>query len=221
MGILQSIINRIFYIFQGYNWLIIPAALLTVVFHEISHGFAAYLLGDQTAKDAQRLSLNPIKHIDPIGVLCMVLFRFGWAKPVPVNPYYFKNKKLGMAIVAVAGPLSNVIFAVISFVILRVISIIPVYSETVYAVLEVVVIFISMLASLNIGLAVFNLIPIPPLDGSKILNAVLPANVYYKILKYEQYGFLVLLILLNFDPFMGLISYITSALYNGLLSLVF
>lgn len=221
MGILQSIMYRISDLLNGYNWLVIPAALLTVVFHEISHGYTAYLLGDGTAKNAGRLSLNPIRHIDPIGLICMILFRFGWAKPVPVNPMYFKKRKSSMAITAVAGPLSNIVFALFSFIIIRLIILIPVGSELVYNVLDFFVEFFSLLASLNVGLAVFNLIPIPPLDGSKIVNALLPDRVYYKILRYEQYGFLILLILLNFGPFDRFINFLANTVYRAMYSLIF
>lgn len=221
MGILQSIIHRILSIFQGYNWLVIPAALLTVVFHEVSHGYIAYLLGDRTAKDSGRLSLNPLHHIDPVGLICMILFRFGWAKPVPVNPMYFKNRKGGMALTAVAGPVSNIVFALFSFFMIRLIILIPPTSELVYNILDFLIAFFSLLASLNVGLAVFNLIPIPPLDGSKILNALLPDRIYYKILRYEQYGFLVLIILLNFSPFDRLINIVANSLYKGMYALIF
>lgn len=217
----MGIINRILILFKGYNWLIIPAALLTVVIHEMSHGFAAYLMGDRTAKDSGRLSLNPLRHIDPIGLICMVIFKFGWAKPVPVNPMYFKNRKGGMAAVALAGPGSNIILALVSFVLMRLILIIPISSEWMYHVMEFFVTLFSTMASLNIGLAVFNLIPIPPLDGSKILNVVLPDNVYYKVLRYEQYGFLILIILLNFPPFNNLINTVATAIYSGLFELIF
>ncbi len=221
MGILQNIMYRISGLLNGYNWLVIPAALLTVVFHEISHGYTAYLLGDRTAKDSGRLSINPIRHIDPVGLICMVLFRFGWAKPVPVNPMYFKKRKAGMAVTAVAGPLSNIIFALFSFIMIRLIILIPAGNELVYNVLEFFIAFFSLLASLNVGLAVFNLIPIPPLDGSKILNAFLSDRVYYKILRYEQYGILILILLLNFSPFDRVINFLANALYRGMYSLIF
>ena len=221
MGILRSIMSHIISVFSGYNWLIIPAALFTVVFHEVSHGYAAYLLGDRTAKDSGRLSLNPIRHIDPVGIICMIIFRFGWAKPVPVNPMWFKNRKSGMVAVAAAGPLSNIILAVLSFFVVRVITLISISSDTLFSVLQVTAEFFMILASLNIGLAVFNLIPIPPLDGSKILNSVLPDRVYYTILRYEQYGFLALIILLNFPPFERLISLVSNMVYSWIFSLIF
>lgn len=221
MGIIQAMTERILQLFQGNNWLVIPAALLTVVFHEISHGYVAYFLGDNTAKNAKRLSLNPLRHIDLIGLLCMIIFRFGWAKPVPVNIMNFKNRKAGTALVSIAGPLSNILFALVSFLLIKLLLIIPIYSEFAFSVIDLFVSFFMMTASLNIGLAVFNLLPIPPLDGSKILNSVLPDKIYYKILKYEQYGFLILILLLNFPPFENLINIITGCIYKGFYSLIF
>lgn len=221
MGIIQAITERILQLFQGNNWLVIPAALLTVVFHEISHGYVAYFLGDNTAKNAKRLSLNPLRHIDLIGLLCMIIFRFGWAKPVPINIMNFKNRKAGTALVSIAGPLSNILFALVSFLLIKLLLIIPIYSEFAFSVIDLFVSFFVMTASLNIGLAVFNLLPIPPLDGSKILNSVLPDKIYYKILKYEQYGFLILILLLNFPPFENLINIITGWIYKGFYSLIF
>ena len=179
-----------------YNLLIIPAAIIAIVFHEVSHGYAAYLLGDNTAKDMGRLTLNPIPHIDIFGILAMIVFKFGWAKPVPVNPGNFKNRKLGMAIVALAGPVSNLILSFISLVFFCLT--IKYGSNTLFW--TILNRFFLLLCMLNIGLMLFNLIPISPLDGSKILYAVLPGRVYYKILQYEQYGFILLIALIFFTP---------------------
>ena len=193
--------QKIASLFSGYNWLIIPAAFLTIVLHEMAHGFVAYLLGDRTAKNAGRLTLNPIKHIDILGLIAMIIFGFGWAKPVPVNPYYFKNRKSGMALTAFAGPASNIILAIIGLLIYKALLYMPMplgaMAEVVYAFSVFIVTFIT----LNVGLAIFNLIPIPPLDGSKILNTILPERIYFKIMQYERYGFLVLYILLNIPIF--------------------
>ncbi|MEG2377588.1 MAG: site-2 protease family protein [Clostridia bacterium] len=217
MGIVQNIVN----LFSGYNWLIIPAALLTIVFHEVSHGWVAYMLGDRTAKDAGRLTLNPIKHMDIIGLLSMVIFGFGWAKPVPVNPYYFKNRKGGMSIVALAGPLSNILFALVALVGLRLLMLINFTSENLaFQVAYFFSQFFQILAILNVGLAVFNIIPIPPLDGSKILNALLPDRIYNKILQYEQFGFLVLIVLLNIPQFNWLIMTLREFVFSGLRAIV-
>ena len=122
----MGILNRITSLFEGNNWLIIPAAFFAVIFHEISHGYAAYLLGDRTAKDRGRLSLNPINHLDPIGLICLVIFGFGWARPVPINAYYFKKRRLGMSLTALAGPVSNIILAAFSLFIMLLLFRVPV-----------------------------------------------------------------------------------------------
>ncbi len=209
--------QKIASLFTGYNWMIIPAAFLTIVLHEIAHGFVAYLFGDRTAKNAGRLTLNPVKHIDIWGLLAMIIFGFGWAKPVPVNAYYFKNRKLGMAITALAGPASNLLLAFAALLVLKGLTLITISSYWVYEVLVGLATFVQIFAILNVGLAVFNLIPIPPLDGSKILNTLLPERIYFKIMQFEQYGFLVLLILLNIPFFDNLITlvrtYVLDILY--------
>ncbi|MBE6915025.1 MAG: site-2 protease family protein [Ruminococcaceae bacterium] len=201
--------------------MIIPAAFLSVVFHEISHGYVAYLLGDPTAKLQKRLSLNPLQHLDIIGLLSMIIFGFGWAKPVPVNPYYFKRRKLGMSLVAIAGPLSNILCAIIALVLCKWITVIPIRSEALFSFMEGLAVFLVIFTVLNIGLAVFNLIPISPLDGSKILIAVLPNHLYIKILQFEQYGFLILILLLNLPWFDSLISMLRNGLFDLLYGLFF
>ena len=175
----------------------VAAVLFCIVFHEVSHGVAAYLLGDPTAKAQRRLSLNPLRHIDPFGALMMLLVGFGWAKPVPVDTRYFKKPKSGMAITALAGPVSNFILAyvmmLLAYTFLGVLTVNDVpYSNLSQGVLD----FCVLTASLSIGLGVFNLIPFPPLDGSKILGVLLPDRIYYKILRYEFAGTIVLMALL-------------------------
>lgn len=200
--------------------MIIPAAFLTIVLHEISHGYTAFLLGDRTAKNAGRLTLNPIKHIDIIGLISMIIFGFGWAKPVPVNAYYFKNRKRDMAITALAGPVSNLILALLGLLICRLIILIPIGSEIIFQILNALFTFFVIFAQLNVGLAVFNLIPIPPLDGSKVLNSLLPERVYFKIMQYEQFGFLLLLVLLNIPAFELLIGIVRGWIFSGLFTIV-
>lgn len=171
-------------------------ALLCITIHELAHGFAAYKLGDNTAKMMGRLTLNPIKHIDPIGLLMILIVGFGWAKPVPVNMRNFKNPKLGMAITALAGPLSNIILALIVLFIFR---LLPFSSQSLGMTIVLRTVFLST------SLAVFNMLPIPPLDGSKILFSVLSDRMYIKLMQYERYGMFILLFLmlsgrfLNFD----------------------
>lgn len=215
------IIEKILNLFHGSNWMIIPAAFLSVVFHEVSHGYVAYLLGDPTAKLRKRLSLNPLQHLDIIGLISMIIFGFGWAKPVPVNPYYFKRKKLGMSLVAIAGPLSNILCATVALAICKVITLVPLQSQVLFFIMQGLVDFFIVFTVLNIGLAVFNLIPISPLDGSKILIAILPNHLYTKILQFEQYGFLILILLLNIPWFDSLISMLRNGLFDLLYGLFF
>ena len=216
----MGIVGRIRDLFSGLNWLIIPAALLAIIFHEISHGYVAYLLGDRTAKNSGRLTLNPIQHMEPLGLLCMILFGFGWAKPVPVNPYFFKNRKLGMALVSIAGPVSNLLMAVLSMSVILAISVLEIENQALIGALNVVMQFFLVFAILNIGLAVFNLIPIPPLDGSKILFSLLPRRAYGFILKYERYGMLLLLVLVNVPFFTDFLTYIREMIFTGIINML-
>jgi Zn-dependent protease len=172
---------------------VIPA-LICITLHEVSHGYVAHLMGDNTAKDAGRLSLNPIKHIDIMGLLMMVIFKVGWAKPVPINMYNFKNPKRGMAVTALAGPVSNLLIAII-FLFLYGILYLPMNAGSTFV--QEILSMVETTAYLSIGLAVFNIIPIPPLDGSKVLFSVLSDNNYYKLMRYERYGMLALLVLVS------------------------
>jgi len=198
-----------------------------ITIHEFAHGFVAYKLGDPTAKYAGRLTLNPISHLDPIGAVCMALFGFGWAKPVPVNPMYFKDRKRDNALVALAGPLSNILLAFVS-TILTALFYVFVYKDNkdMFAV-EFIYIVLLQLAMLNISFAIFNLIPFPPLDGSKILAVFLSQRNYAKFLIYEHLCFPILL-LLSFTGILGkilgiLISPIMKLWWmclNGLINLI-
>ena len=147
----------------------------------------AYWLGDDTAKIRGRLSLNPIKHIDPIGFLFMVIFHFGWAKPVPINPRNFKNPKAGMAISSVAGPASNILLAFLGLLVFYIsFAIYPAAPLLGGSVINIIYYALIMLVQMNLSLAVFNLIPVPPLDGSRVLLAFLPQDKYFYVMKYER-----------------------------------
>ena len=177
---------------------VIPS-LLCITLHELAHGFTAYALGDDTAKNAGRLTLNPIKHLDPMGLLMMVIFRFGYAKPVPVNMMKFRNPKRGMAVTALAGPMSNVVIAAVFLFFYGL------FLPGLYGKGEAAQIVLEMLQTtyyLSLAMGVFNLLPIPPLDGSKVLFSLLSDEGYLKLMQVERYGFIILAVLL----YTGLLS---------------
>ena len=194
----------------------VAAVLICIIIHEVSHGFVAYRLGDPTAKTMNRLSLNPLRHIDPFGALMMFLVGFGWAKPVPVNAGYFKKPKVGMALTALAGPVSNFLLSYILWVIAYFLLGISnaSSSDAIWHLID----FLAMTSSLSIGLGVFNLIPFPPLDGSKVLGAFLPDRIYFKIMKYEFAGTFILMALLWLGvldrPLYAVRSWITDVLLS-------
>lgn len=170
---------------------VIPA-LICITLHELSHGAVAYLLGDRTAKNMGRLTLNPIKHIDITGLITLVVFKFGWAKPVPVNMRNFKNPKAGMAITALAGPVSNFIISIFMLILYGALFIPLGNSQFGIIVLET----IYTTAYLSIALGLFNLIPIPPLDGSKVMFSVMSDSAYFKLMRYERYGMIALVVIM-------------------------
>ena len=181
-GSLESILLRV------------AAVFLCLTIHETCHGLAAYALGDPTAKRAHRLSLNPLRHIDWLGLIMMVAAGFGWAKPVPVNPNYFKKPKQGMALTALAGPASNFLLA---FLLLLAARLTAEHAVAAGALNETWFMFLLNTASLSVGLCLFNLVPIPPLDGSKVLAVLLPDRAYNWLMRYERFGMLVLLAVIS------------------------
>lgn len=181
----------------------LPAVFIGFSFHEFAHGLAAYYLGDDTAKASGRLTVDPAAHIDPMGLLMLIIFRFGWAKPVPINPNNFKNRKKGIILVSLAGPMMNFLIATIVLLLYGFVYIRLGIQNVIFDRIILNIYYI------NIGLGVFNLIPIPPLDGSKILAGLLPVSIEYKFYKYEQYSYLLLLILL----FTNTIDYILGPMF--------
>lgn len=170
------------------------AAILCITFHETCHGLAALALGDPTAKMRGRLSLNPLKHVDLAGLLMLMIAKVGWAKPVPVDARRFKNPRVGMAIVAIAGPLSNVLLSAIAAAGYTMSMFYAVYLDQAW--LEWLGDFFYYVFFISAGLAVFNLLPVPPLDGSKVVFSFLPKELYWKLMRYERYGMLLLMGLL-------------------------
>ncbi len=190
----------------------LAAVLLCLTVHETCHGLAAYALGDPTARDQHRLSLNPLRHIDWLGLAMMLAAGFGWAKPVPVDPRYFRRPKQGMAATALAGPVSNfaLAFAAVffSWAIYRNVS----APGPGWALLFDFLLYV--LAPLSIGLGLFNLLPIPPLDGAKVLGAFLPDRLYFGLMRYERYGMLLLLALSYLGVTGGFISGAIMGVYR-------
>ena len=195
----------------------LAAVLLCLTVHETCHGLAAYALGDPTAKREHRLSLNPLHHIDWFGLAAMLTLGFGWAKPVPVDMRYFKNPKRGMALTALAGPASNLLLAFLALLGCK-----AIYEHAPNTALWVwTFTFLELLASLNVGLGVFNLIPISPLDGSKVLFAVLPDDKYERLMYYERYGVFVLYALIFFGALDGFLSAAVTTVFNAMVGLIF
>ena len=189
----------------------VPAILLAISIHEFGHALAAYAMGDDTAKKYGRLTLDPVKHVDALGMIALLIFRFGWAKPVPVNENNFKNKRLGMVIVSAAGPLFNMICAAVFIMIYK----LEVTTINMYALNEV----LAYVVRFNIIFAAFNLIPIPPLDGSKIVLALLPQRAQSYYWEYEKYGMLLLFVLMYTGKVGTLIYPIAGVLQRILFSI--
>ena len=190
--------------------LTIPGVLIALSVHECAHGWMSYQLGDPTARNFGRLTLNPLKHIDPIGLLCMIFAGFGWAKPVPVNARYYKKPRRDMALVAAAGPISNLLMCIIGLLMIFILyfiyshvtaepisfyllwqyatyGIAPETSVFSVKLMYLLFVFLLQFSRLNVSLAVFNLLPIPPLDGSRIAFIFLPVKFYFGMMKYERY----------------------------------
>ncbi len=214
---------------EQFNWgalvdtlLRIVSVLICLTVHETSHGLAAYALGDPTAKRMKRLSFNPIHHIDWLGLASMMICGFGWAKPVPVDMRHFKNPRLGMAVTALAGPVSNFLLALalifgasrLSLMMSDNTALIGTFTLGLFE-------FLLTTAILSIGLGLFNLVPIPPLDGSKVLFSILPERAYYILMRFERYGMLLLMLIIWLDLGGNYLSNAIEAVYYWMGNLFF
>lgn len=209
MNYLQNLWNALDFGSIRDTLLRVAAVLICLILHETCHGIAAFFLGDPTAKRNHRLSLNPLRHIDWVGLAAMVLTGVGWAKPVPVNPNYFKHPKQGMAITALAGPVSNVLLALV-FLFLYGLLYRALYS------VQFLLDMIWLTAYISLALAIFNIIPISPLDGSKVLFALLPDASYAKLMRYERYGMILLLVLVATGVLGKPLTTVTEAAFDKL-----
>ena len=215
---LQNLFHALDFTSLGSAALRAAAVLLCLSVHETCHGLAALVLGDPTAKARHRLSLNPLRHIDWLGLAMMFVAGFGWAKPVPVNPNYFKKPKPGMAVTALAGPASNFLLALLAMLISRLIYLYAPYNPVWQTVFDFC---LYTVAPLSIGLGLFNLLPLPPLDGSKVLAMFLPDRAYAVWMRYERYGMLVLLVLSFADIGSSFISNTILGVYSAFFTLFY
>ncbi|MBO5702733.1 MAG: site-2 protease family protein [Clostridia bacterium] len=206
----------------------LPIILFSLTIHECAHGWAAMKLGDRTAYNLGRLTLNPIKHLDPIGFLCMLVFGYGWAKPVPIVTRNFKNPRKGMALSAIAGPISNLLLG-LCFVLLWNIAAAGfdlaltnggLSSERSLIIAQLVLIFFSLGAQLNVYLAVFNLLPVPPFDGSRFFYIFLPTKWYFKVMQYERYIMIGILVLFYFGILSIPLDFISGLILDGMYRLI-
>ena len=201
-------VQVIIYLFSA-----VTVIFITMPVHEFAHAFAAYKLGDNSQKYQGRLTLNPFSHIDWMGALCIILVGFGWAKPVQVNGYNFKNPKRDMALTAFAGPFANLVVCFVSLFLYYLF--IALSYKTLITVFVYVGLFFSYIAQINVSLAVFNLIPVPPLDGSKLLAAILPDRIYYKFMQYERYLYFAVILLIFSGLLDGPMYFITNHIISA------
>lgn len=194
----------------------IPIVLIALTFHEFSHGFVSSKLGDPTPKLTGRLTLNPLAHLDPIGALLMIFTGFGWAKPVQIDPRYYKDPKKGMAITAAAGPISNLLLAFAGMIIYTLILIISYKTGLFMGALNKISYFAIMFASVNLCFMVFNIIPIPPLDGSRVLGLFLSNEMYFKIQRFERYSMLLIIVLSLSGAFSAVIGTGVNIVMSGI-----
>lgn len=195
----------------------IVIVFITLPIHEYAHGWMAYKLGDPTAKNQGRLDLNPLKHFDLVGTTMLILTGFGWAKPVPVNPFFFKDRKKGMALTALAGPVANILIATITLALWKVVAIFLPDAFFITSFATILVYVIRLIILINLGLAVFNLLPVPPLDGSKILGFFLPDHINDLMYRNERYISYALFALIMFTNILNTpLYFLQNLLFKGI-----
>lgn len=198
----------------------VPITLIALSCHEFAHGFVSYKLGDPTPKREGRMTLNPMAHLDLYGTILMILTGFGWAKPVGVNPMYYKDKKKGMALVGIAGPIMNILLAFVGLLIFAVALIVSSKLGVGANALSNISYIVRLFVVRNLCFAVFNLIPIPPLDGSRVISMFLNDNAYYKLMQLERYSMLIIIVMSLTGTFDNIIGTGVGVLYNGMIGIV-
>ena len=196
--------------------------LIALTLHELAHGWVSGKLGDPTPKREGRMTLNPLAHLDLVGTLLMIFTGFGWAKPVMVNPMYYKDKKKGMALVGIAGPIMNILLAFVGMIIYlgTAIAVLNAGGSMNGAFMSTFSYAMNLFAIRNLSFAVFNLIPIPPLDGSRVISMFLPDSAYYKLMSFERYSFILIIVLSVLGVFDSIIGTGVTMLYNGIVQVI-